>query len=324
MSIQFNEKKYFIHFVPLLNLTDAIYRNTLNEFWPGIDMFLAPFVSVTAGSRLKRKSFQDLNPDKNTVTELVPQLLSNNASELILFGKHVNKMGFSELNWNLGCPYPAITRHKRGSGILPFPEQIDAILNSYFNESDVAPLSVKMRLGKDYSNELSEVIPVLKKYNLNSVTLHVRTALGMYTAPVRPDFIKLLLRDIVSPVFYNGDVDSYMSFKDTISSYPSLNGIAVGRGFLKRPWLMDEIKQNREIPFAEVKDLFWSFHDSLLLQYSQVFPNNSSMLGRFKELWSYFRYVTPTYFLEYDKMKRLRDWESWQEMIEILKRKEFF
>ena len=43
--------------------------------------------------------------------------------------KSKNRLGYTELNWNLGCPYPMVAKRGMGSGGLQSPEKIDEILN---------------------------------------------------------------------------------------------------------------------------------------------------------------------------------------------------
>ncbi|MBK9356299.1 MAG: tRNA-dihydrouridine synthase [Bacteroidales bacterium] len=50
--------------------------------------------------------------------EVVPQVLSKSAGEIIWLAQVCEQLGFKELNWNLGCPYPQVANKKRGSGIL--------------------------------------------------------------------------------------------------------------------------------------------------------------------------------------------------------------
>jgi tRNA-dihydrouridine synthase len=50
--------------------------------------------------------------------------------------------------WNLGCPYPMVTKCGMGSGLISNTEKINTILEKVHAESDII-VSMKMRLGYD-------------------------------------------------------------------------------------------------------------------------------------------------------------------------------
>jgi tRNA-dihydrouridine synthase len=74
--------------------------------------------------------------------------------------KYVQELGYKELNWNLGCPYPMVTKCGMGSGLISNTEKINTILEKVHAESDII-VSMKMRLGYDTTEEI--LIPFLKK-----------------------------------------------------------------------------------------------------------------------------------------------------------------
>ena len=77
---------------------------------------------------------------------LIPQIITKDADEFLFAAKYVQKLGYNELNWNLGCPYPMIAKRGMGSGLLSMPDKINEILTRVFAETDIQ-VSIKMRLG---------------------------------------------------------------------------------------------------------------------------------------------------------------------------------
>ena len=43
-------------------------------------------------------------------------------------------LGYKELNWNLGCPYPMVVNRCMGSGLISHPARIDGILKRIHEE----------------------------------------------------------------------------------------------------------------------------------------------------------------------------------------------
>jgi tRNA-dihydrouridine synthase len=70
--------------------------------------------------------------------------------------KYVQELGYKELNWNLGCPYPMVTKCGMGSGLISNTEKINTILEKVHAESDII-VSMKMRLGYDTTEEILDV-----------------------------------------------------------------------------------------------------------------------------------------------------------------------
>ena len=129
-------------------MTESFYRNLYDEIFGGIDKYYAPFIATTAADKASKKLFKDLFPEINKVShKVVPQLLSNNGTEFKHFASYIVDLGYREVNWNIGCPYPMITKKKKGAGILPYTDRIKEFLDIACSDSTYK-LSVKMRLAR--------------------------------------------------------------------------------------------------------------------------------------------------------------------------------
>ena len=131
---------------PLQGFTDFRFRNAVNQYFGGIDTFYAPYIRLNGKFIIKPAYERDLLVKNNTVKELIPQIMTNSAEEFLFVAKYVQSLGYNELNWNLGCPYPMVTKRGMGSGLICKTEKINDILNKVHSESDIL-VSMKMRLG---------------------------------------------------------------------------------------------------------------------------------------------------------------------------------
>ena len=95
---------------PLQGFTDFRFRNAFNKYFGGIDTFYAPYIRLNGKLVVKPAYERDLLPQNNTVDELIPQIMTNDADEFLFVSKYVQQLGYKELNWNLGCPYPMVTK----------------------------------------------------------------------------------------------------------------------------------------------------------------------------------------------------------------------
>jgi tRNA-dihydrouridine synthase len=272
---------------PLKGVTDAIFRNLLDQFYGGVDWAVAPFVSTVSAARIKLKYLRDLLPQNNCAMPVVPQIMSKSAIDFMAMAAALFDMGYGHINWNLGCPYPMVAKKGRGSGMLPYPERIEAFLDR------VVPaipnrLSIKMRLGRFSKAEIFELLPILDRYPLALLIVHPRTGVQMYEG--RPDleaFSQCLLQTR-HPVVYNGDIASHSDFVRLSGQFPEVPAWMIGRGAIQDPYLPLLIKQ-RTLDDAQRMRRFDRFHGALLSAYEARLSGPSHLLDRMKCLWGYFQ-----------------------------------
>ena len=85
------------------------------------------------------------------------------------------------------------------------------------------------------------------------------------------------------PLCYNGDILSVDDVCRISESFPEINAIMIGRGILKNPNLLNEIKGDK----SDSNERLISFHDRLLKGYVSDLKNDRDVLFKMKELWAY-------------------------------------
>ncbi len=99
---------------PIQGMTIAPFRNAYADIFEGIDLFYAPFITTTESHKTGPGLFKDILPESNFSTErVIPQLLGNDGDEFSHFASIITDMGYEEINWNIGCPYPMVTKKKK-------------------------------------------------------------------------------------------------------------------------------------------------------------------------------------------------------------------
>lgn len=98
-------------------------------------------------------------PENNGEIRPVPQLLVNHPEGFLKGARLLRDLGYREINLNLGCPSGTVTAKKKGSGLLMYPEELDALLDRIFSDPMVTGgeilVSVKTRIGKNSPEEWS-------------------------------------------------------------------------------------------------------------------------------------------------------------------------
>ena len=271
---------------PLRGITDSVFRNAFQSHFDGVDEAVAPFVTSLKGRRIKPSHLRDLTPELNRSLPLVPQILSNDADEFITLANTLTDMGYQEINWNLGCPYPMVAKKKRGSGLLPHADLIDRLIDNILSEFH-GKLSIKTRLGRFCADEMDRLIPVFNRYPLVRLIIHPRTGVQMYTGAVDLDAFGLCLAQIAHPVVYNGDIRDLSTFSRMTERFPEVSQWMLGRGLIADPFLPEKIQAGSSDVHRR-KERFAAFHEDLLSGYIALFSGLGHVLDRMKGLWGYF------------------------------------
>ena len=172
-----------LHASPLQGFTDFRFRQAFQSHFGGIDRFIAPYIRVKGKHEIKAASERDILPENNQGLDLIPQIITRDADAFLLVADFVQKLGYKELNWNLGCPYPMVAKRGMGSGLLVDPDKIGEILSRVNAETDIL-LSVKMRLGYESPEEIFRVLPVLELFPLTNIAIHPRIGKQLYRGEV--------------------------------------------------------------------------------------------------------------------------------------------
>jgi len=266
-------------------ITGAVYRRVFQRHFAGLDCAMAPFIPTVSAERINPKLFRDVLPDPACPLPLIPQLIGNHADDAVRFAQALHELGYKEINWNLGCPWKHVRKKQRGSGLIPFPEKVEAFLDTFCADNPVA-LSVKIRLGLSAPDELLRLLPVLNRYPLRSLCIHPRTAEQMYAGPVDLEAFETAAALSAAPVWYNGDLNDRSFFESLRTRFPSIHTFMIGRGLLMNPFLPETLK-GQETPDAEKLKRVQAFHDELAGEYRALYNDDTPLLGRLKEFWKY-------------------------------------
>ncbi len=271
---------------PLKGVTDAIFRTTYAEFFSGIDWAIAPFLTTVKGARIKLSHLKQVLPENNRVMPVVPQIISKTAANFTFLAQTLFDLGYTTVNWNLGCPYPMVAKKGRGSGMLPNPDAVTAFLDHALPVMR-GKISIKMRLGRYRAEEAETLLPLLDGYPIDAITIHPRTGVQMYTGRPDLDAFERCLSLTRHRVIYNGDIVSRAGFEKLQSRLPQIKTWMIGRGVLTDPFLPAFIK-GQVIADEECLQQFSRFHDALFARYQAALFGPSHLLNRMKGLWSYF------------------------------------
>lgn len=277
------------YFAPLDGVTGFIYRNAFAKFFGGPDKYFAPFISPCHNPKLKGKEIKDLLPENNYYDiYLVPQIMANNPEYFIKGAKQVAEMGYQEVNLNAGCPSGTVVSKGRGAGFLKDTYLMNQFFDEIFSKLDMK-ISVKTRIGLMDAGEFEEIMDVYNKYPFEEVIVHPRTRVQLYQGIPDMNAFQYAYEHSKNSLCYNGNIFTVEDYKNISSQY-CLDSIMLGRGLLRNPNLVNEIKDNQVKALS--KEMIRQFHDRIYEDFKEEMSSDKHLLNKMIEMWNYLSFLS--------------------------------
>lgn len=273
------------YFAPMEGVTGYIYRNVHHTFFPGMDKYFTPFVVANQTYKFKTREKRDVAPDNNQRLYIVPQIMSNKAEEFLWAAGELKKLGYEEINLNLGCPAATVVSKKKGSGFLAYPDELDAFLEAVFTglEGQGMRVSIKTRLGRERVEEADRLMEIYNRYPLHELIIHPRVQKDFYKNEPHMDAFAKVVQDSRHPVCYNGNLFSREDYEWFTGHFPEIQAVMLGRGLIADPALVRELRGGACLKREELR----RFHSAVFTAYRNTDLGEVNTLFKMKELWSY-------------------------------------
>ncbi|MBQ3363447.1 MAG: tRNA-dihydrouridine synthase family protein [Muribaculaceae bacterium] len=263
---------------PLQGVTDNVWRMAQHEVFGGVDAYYAPFMRVEHGE-VRRKDLRDVDPERNAGTTLIPQILACQPEHALMMVDALKQMGYRRIDINLGCPFPPIALHRKGSGMLAYPDLAENLFKA-LAAMDGVEYSVKMRLGWDRNDQWRDILPLMEVLKPVNIAVHPRIGKQQYKGDLDIEQFEALLAASPWPVVYNGSLRTVDDIEEVINRYPSIAAVMVGSGLAANPGMLS--------PDATPDD-YRRFHDMLVDGYTDQLNGGEAQLVRhLQDIWQTF------------------------------------
>jgi tRNA-dihydrouridine synthase len=263
---------------PLQGVTDNVWRTAQHEVFGGVDAYYAPFMRVEHGE-VRRKDLRDVDPERNADITLIPQILACQPDHALMMVAALKNMGYSRVDINLGCPFPPIALHRKGSGMLAYPDLVKALFEA-LAAVDGVTYSVKMRLGWDRNDQWRDILPLMDILKPCHIAVHPRIGKQQYKGELDMEQFEALFAASTWPVVYNGSMRSVEDIENIIQRYPTLAAVMVGSGLAANPGMF--------APNATPDD-YRRFHDLLVEGYTaQLNGGEAQLVRHLQDIWQTF------------------------------------
>jgi nifR3 family TIM-barrel protein len=215
------------------------------------DYFFTEYFRVNDTSRLNRSILAAIT-ENDTDRPVFAQMIGESIPDLVRTAKELCKYNIAGVDLNMGCPAPRIYRKNVGGGLLREPEKVDRILGELRSAVNDRPLTVKMRVGFENTDNFYEILDIINRHSIDLLSLHGRTVKDMYHGTVKYDLIAEAVRRVDCPVLANGNINSATTALEVLSQTGAA-GVMVGRWAIGNPWIFNQIRQAlRTEPIAPV------------------------------------------------------------------------
>lgn len=235
---------------PMEGVTDLTFRRLIRQIG-GAGLTVTEFVASTGIARGDNRMTRmaEVDPDESPVAI---QLYGKDPAAMAEGAKIVVELGAHIVDINMGCPSKKVCANSGGSALMKDPDLARDIVRAVVAAVDV-PVTVKMRSGFDAARRNApDIARMCEDEGVAAIAIHWRTREDRYKGTRAIDKIAEAKQAVSIPVFANGDIVDIPSaqkmFEDT-----GCDGLYVGRGAIKNPWLMLQISQwQRGLPITEV------------------------------------------------------------------------
>lgn len=291
---------------PLQGITDDIFRSVHHQIYGGIDEYFGPYIRLEDHKEPKNSQLRDATSSLNKNINYIPQILSYDPQLILKEMDRLTSLGHQEVNWNLGCPYPMVTKRNMGAGLLNNAALVKDILDEITKHE--IKLSIKCRLGLENAQDILTLLEVFNLYELKEVIIHARTAKQMYKGKADPEKFKALIPLSKHPLVYNGDIQSVEDldrlqnlFQGDIKKY------MLGRGLIMKPYLAHSLKGDEQYTNNE---LLKEFHNKLIEQYLGLYQGHQ-LVPKMRGLWEYFAHSFSDPHKVFKLIKKSKSWNTY-------------
>lgn len=272
-------------FAPMAGVSHSPMRQLIMSFAkPGL------FYSEMLSSRsLQKEDFDSSIYLKAEEGEhpITYQIFASNREDAIVGSERLIQGKIDILDLNISCPAPEIAKkRKAGAYLLNDLKLIEEILSSMKKVTGETPLTAKIRLGKKEDKVfLKELNDVFESCEIDAVAIHPRKTGDKLKGISKWEYIAYFKSISKIPIIGNGDVvDRETCMK--MFSETGCDGVMIGRAAVQKPWIFDEILNNKKYDLTP--EFLLETYKLSISKFGEFFEEPKA-LGRIKEFTWYFK-----------------------------------
>jgi tRNA-dihydrouridine synthase len=288
--------KPFFVLAPMDDVTDTTFRRVVHGCAPA-DLYMTEFANADGLQSAGRKAVGKKLVFTDDEGPLIAQIWGAKPDNFEKTAREAMESGFIGVDLNMGCPVKNVVSRGLCSGLIENRDLAKELILAAQKGAGTENVSIKTRIGTKAYDE--SWVRFLLEFKPPMLTMHFRTVKELSKVPAHWDLAKELveLRDEVSPhtlLVGNGDVESRSQGVQLAKQY-GLDGVMVGRGIFKNPYLFAKKSIWERIGEEERKQLYKKH--IILFKEQWEGQKNPALLKKFAKV----------YISDFDGAKELRD-----------------
>ena len=282
-------KERSLLFAPMEGVTDAHYRETVQELYPEWDFVATDFLRVPSVGMFKEKHFIEHIGNNvynsSLMDNTIFQILASERSLTLEHMPIINALNIDWLDINLGCPSKTVCKNKGGSYLLSDLKILQDIIRT-IRSNFKGHFTAKIRVGYQDDSNFKNVLRLLEDEGVEAITIHARTRNELYKGVANWDYVKEAVKICSVPVIGNGDIWS----TDDIERYYDYTGahsVMIARGALKTPWLAKLYKNKQADSLEERAQFLKIYFDKLYNKTADLYDEERVRIKRLKAVARY-------------------------------------
>ena len=304
------------YLAPMEGLTSDVFRRAHHKYFSGVEKYYLPFISPTQDHLFTKRELKELLPEHNEGINAVPQLLTKRGEDFVWAASELGKMGYPEVNLNLGCPSGTVAAKGKGSGFLRDPKGLTEFFDHVFSAGLDVKISVKTRLGFAEEEEFEALLDIYNRYPIAQLTIHPRVKKDMYKGVPRMNAFVRAVEVCRIPLCYNGDMVTADQCRAVSERFPSVQCAMIGRGLIGDPALAEKAGGGA----GADKDRPGAFLEEVYRGYAKEFQSERNAMLRMKEIWFYLIHLFEDSERYGKKLRKTTDHREYEELVEYILR----
>ena len=231
------------------NVTDTVFRQVVISCGSP-DLFFTEFTNTdgmtSVGRTFVEKRLQ-FTPEEQP---LIAQIWGTDPKHFQQTAKICAEMGFAGIDINMGCPVKDVMMHGSCAALIDNPILARQLVQATKDGAGSLPVSVKTRIGTK-TIKTEEWVRFLLEQDIAALTVHGRTAKEQSLVPAHWDEIGKVVSirnqmGLQTKIIGNGDIQSMQDGQEKVEQY-GVDGIMIGRGIFKNPWVFNPNSNESEI-----------------------------------------------------------------------------
>ncbi|MFZ4648956.1 MAG: tRNA dihydrouridine synthase [Patescibacteria group bacterium] len=259
-----NIKKPILALAPMAGFSDSPFRIITSEY--GADVVYSEMASAASiffhQEELDHRTFDILKFEPQQKAKYVVQIFGSDPEHFAVAAMLIEKVIKPDgIDLNFGCPVGKVIKQGAGADLMKDLPRAREVIKAVLENTSL-PVSIKIRAGAGTISAL-DFLKNISDLPVSAVMIHGRTLAQGFVGEINCELIKEARQHFSGAVLANGGINNLEQAQNILEK-SGADGLGLARGVLGRPWLFQEIKENKELELSKAEVAAIAIHHARL------------------------------------------------------------